>query len=298
MVANTTMSIEKAFDHNSFRGEILRPDFLRSVVEAGNLALNVRQEGLTSEVKSTKEDIVTRGDLAVSSMLRERLSQLFPGIVFIDEEVPESDSLDITAHAMVAIIDPIDGTTNYYNKGEKDSSEAPANPNWAVSVGITREGKLHAGVIYQPMLQKLFYAERGRGAYMNGKRLHVSTTQSLSDARLIYDYPYPKDKKEYELTGRVLAALEPQITSAERLGSAVVETMEVAEGKSDFFMLLRTQPWDVAAAAVIVEEAGGTAFNATGEPFKIGNRSIVLTNGKIEIAPLIHLIYQKLGSDS
>ena len=129
---------------------------------------------------------------------------------------------------------------------------------------------------------------------MNGTRMHVSSTNSLSNARLQYDYPYPKDAREFALTARVMPRLEKEVGSMHRIGSQVIATMEVAQGKADMFMHLRTKPWDVAAAMLIIQEAGGVAMNVTGEPFALKNKSIVLTNGRIDVSRPIQIVYEEL----
>ncbi len=288
--------MEKTSSADAFEGEVVNERFLKCMRDAGALALEVRQKGLSAEVKSSKEDIVTEGDRTISLLLQKQLTELFPGIEFIDEEDAGSDKSAIPARSMVAIIDPIDGTSNYYNNGVAESA-TPANPNWGISVGIVKNGEICGGAICQPSLQKLFYAEKDRGAYVNGKRLATSTTKSFADARMTYDYPYPKDEREYDLTARVLERLHTSILSAEKLGSQVIEAMEVAQGKSDFFLHLKTKPWDVAAAVAIVTEAGGKALNITGEPFRIADQSIILTNGAIDTSSLIHIINQELERD-
>ncbi|OGG58881.1 hypothetical protein A2765_00680 [Candidatus Kaiserbacteria bacterium RIFCSPHIGHO2_01_FULL_56_24] len=290
--------MERTKDPEGFEGGLLSPRLLASVRDAGDLAISMRMRGLTSEVKSTKEDIVTEGDRAVSSAVRGNLSMQFPGIMFMDEELAGSETVDVLAHDLVAIIDPIDGTSNYYNEGVASSTEAALNPYWGISVGLVRRGEVCAGVIYQPVLRKLFYAEKGRGAFLNGARMAVSTTRSLSDARLIYDYPYPKDKREYDLTARVVGRLGAEVVSMEKLGSQVIEAMEVAEGKRDIFMHLRTKPWDVAAAIAIVTEAGGNAMDSAGAPYALGGPSILLTNGVVDIAPLTRIVDEERDTDS
>ena len=108
------MNIENGAQPDVFSGEVINADFLNSMKEAGELALSVRRKGLTSGIKSTKEDLVTQGDFAVSAMVQRKLLQLFPGITFIDEEVPKSDMIDVSQHAMVAILDPINLKTNFF----------------------------------------------------------------------------------------------------------------------------------------------------------------------------------------
>ena len=138
------MSIEKLRNPDNFEGKVITPDLLKCVHDAGIVALEVRRRGLTSKVKSTKEDLVTEGDLAVSSILQARLSELFPGIVFIDEEVLGNERIDVGQYDLVAIIDPVDGTSNYFDNGKTESQNKPLNPIWG-RLGRNRKKRRDTG---------------------------------------------------------------------------------------------------------------------------------------------------------
>lgn len=267
-----------------FRGEIISEQFLQCVRDAGALSLAVRKEGLSAEFKKDpagKDELVTKGDKAVSERIQEQLTRLFPGIVFIDEEVAGSSDIDVTEHKLVAVIDPIDGTTNYFNEGKSEM-----NPNWGISVGIVKNGEIVAGVIFQPASDKLFYAEKGRGAYVNGKRLRPSTTATLEGARVVRESVGANNKEQFALTKRAEAVLERKEASVEELGSQAIAAAEVAEGKRDAFLRYKTVLYDVAAAVAIVREAGGKVLNSAGEPFSPNDKDIIVTNGVIDVTPL------------
>ncbi|HET9946731.1 MAG TPA: inositol monophosphatase [Patescibacteria group bacterium] len=278
-----------------FHGEIIVPDVFNAVISAGNLALEVREQGLRAQVKSTKEDLVTQGDRYVSEALKKSLGVLFPGIAVLDEERTETHGIDLKAQGMVAIIDPIDGTSNYYS-GYLEMDESKKNPYWGVSVGIMKNGELVAGVIFQPQLQKIYYAEKGKGAYMNGKRIHVSNIHSLAGAKLIYSSPYPKDKEAFFSSARVIERIETETSmQAETLGSQVIEAMQVAEGKKDAFLHLCTKPWDMAAAVVIAREAGGRIMTAFGTEYPLFGPAILISNSNLDVSPITSLVGEELS---
>jgi myo-inositol-1(or 4)-monophosphatase len=256
---------------------ILTSDLLKIVREAGLRALEVRAQGLQSETKLSKEDIVTTGDRAVSDLLQEKLPRLLPGIKVIDEEVAASHS---ATYEYAAVVDPIDGTTRYFEGSE----------NCAVSVGIVIDGKPAGGVIHQFVGDRLFWAERGAGAFCNGEQLHVSATEKLPGARAIHSVPYKHRVEQYARMERLIAALRSRTQSLDIMGSQVVELMQVAMGKRDFFVMNDTKPWDVAAAVVIVREAGGRVLDMKGAEYIIGEPTIVAANALMDLETLYSVI--------
>jgi myo-inositol-1(or 4)-monophosphatase len=265
--------------NTALEGDFVNQKTLHAIVNAGKKAMEVRSAGLTAEEKTSKEDIVTMGDIAVSSALASALTELFPDIKIIDEEVEGSHKLNID-EGLFAVIDPIDGTTNYFNGDE----------NWATSLGFLKDGVLVGGIIYQPQTGSLFYAEKGKGAFKGDRRISVSETTSFDQSSIVFDYPYPKDKLEYETIGKIETILRQKGFNPTKLGSQVVELSRVADGSADFFFMFATKPWDIAAGVVIVEEAGGRSTNFKGLPYKPFEKSIVLSNGALELSPFYDLV--------
>lgn len=286
------MHNEKNNNHHEipFKGEFISPRLIAVMLRVGNLALEVQKKGLKANIKSTKEDIVTEGDTMVTQELKKSISALYPGSVFMDEETPETHTKDIKDTDVIVIIDPIDGTGNYYN-ASLEPDESKRNPNWGISVGFVKNGEIIAGIIAQPQTGDIYYAEKGKGAYKNGRRLQVSATNNARDAKLIYSPPYPKDKEAYEANSLAISRIESDIPiQISRLNSQVIETMQVAEGRQDVFIHLKTKPWDITAAIAIVTEAGGRSLDAEGKDYKLFGETILLTNSTLNITPITKII--------
>lgn len=270
-------------------GEFVNTTTLTLVRNAGLRALTVRTEGLSAKVKSSKDDIVTSGDTAVSEVLRDGLGNLFSGITFIDEEVSDTHAYTINHNqvGMFAVIDPIDGTGNYF----------AGNENWGVSVGFARDGEIVGGIIYHPEVNRIYYAERGRGAFVNDTRLKVSDVEHFEGCAPIFDMPYESEREEWEQTEAILALLKELKTQKPlKLGSKVVETMRIADGEKDFFFHLRASSWDVAAAISIVTEAGGKVTNVRGEPYALFEEDIVISNGVLDLTPFYSVVREVKSS--
>jgi len=168
------------------------------------------------------------------------------------------------------LIDPLDGTTNY----------AHGFPFFCVAIALDREGLPVLGVAYDPSREELFVAERGRGASLNGDPIRVSRAPSLNDSLLATGFPYDIRENPHNNLAEY-AAFSLRCRGVRRLGSAVLDLCYVAAGRLDGFWELRLGPWDVAAGALMVEEAGGRITDLEGGPFSIDQQQIVASNGRI-----------------
>ncbi|BBG65780.1 inositol-1-monophosphatase [Hydrogenimonas sp.] len=237
-----------------------------SLLEAGDLF----REGFDS-VKEVRHkgtvDLVTQYDLQIENFLKERLSVLLPEFTVIGEE-----SSDESMRAERAIyIDPIDGTTNFVHK----------IPFCAISVGVWEGERPVAGVVYNPILNELFYAERGEGVFLNGKRVRVSSVPDLQQSLLATGFPYTKVEmgRDFRWVMDTMENLLPHTQDIRRFGSAAIDLCYVANGIFDAFYECNLKPWDVAAGVLFVEEAGGRISNHTGGPYRLGDPVIVASNG-------------------
>jgi myo-inositol-1(or 4)-monophosphatase len=168
------------------------------------------------------------------------------------------------------IIDPLDGTTNY----------AHHLPEFCVSIGLAREGDMVFGLILSPVIGEFFCAMQGEGATLNGRPIHVSGTNTVSESLLVTGFPYDLPPVIRVLMSR----LERCILAAQgvrRLGSAALDLCYVACGRFDGFWEQNLAPWDTAAGMVIVQEAGGRVTDFSNEPFRIEEKEILATNGHI-----------------
>jgi myo-inositol-1(or 4)-monophosphatase len=167
------------------------------------------------------------------------------------------------------VIDPLDGTTNYFH----------GFPFFAVSIGLERDGELIAGVIYDPTREELFTAFKGHGAYLNEQRLQVSAAQRLQQALLVASFP-PGSTPESPPIRQFLRIL-PHAQTVQRTGSAALNLAYLATGRLDGFWSYSLKPWDMAAGVVIVREAGGNVSKMNGSPLALEIPDILATNGAI-----------------
>ncbi len=200
--------------------------------------------------KGRHADFVTQGDLAVQSFLIEELGKAFPGARFLAEEGEGQTLTD----DFTFIIDPIDGTTNYFRRRRCSM----------ISVGAVEGRRPVVGMIYDPYRDELYHAEKGKGAYCNGETLHVSDMPF--EKALIGFGTAPYYEELFDLTSRTFRELLPLAADIRRTGSACMDLCDVASGRSDGHFEWRLQPWDYCAATLLVEEAGGKCGNILGGP--------------------------------
>ncbi|MEZ3420482.1 MAG: inositol monophosphatase [Eubacterium sp.] len=223
---------------------------------AGNLGI---------ESKGSAVNLVTQYDKKIQDFLFSELSEILPGCSFLGEEGEGNKAL---SDGYCFIIDPIDGTTNFI-KGFQHS---------AISVGLAKDKELILGVVLDPDLNNLYYAEKGKGAYLNGKRIHVSDCNMQNSLVLFGTCPYEHElaEKTFTLTKQVFyKAIEIR-----RGGSAALDICYVAAGKADLYYELILRPWDFAGATVILKEAGGICKTLEKEEIDCGKiSSYMCSNG-------------------
>jgi myo-inositol-1(or 4)-monophosphatase len=212
-------------------------------------------------------DLVTEIDVAIERDFRTHVAEAWPGHGVLGEEFGATPSAGVT-HWW--IFDPIDGTTNF----------AHGLPIFCASLALEIDGVLAVGAVYDPMRDELFSAERGRGAWLNGERLAVSANASLGDALLVTGFPYSVQTDGEELLG-LFARFIGKARAVRRLGSAALDVCYVAAGRMDGFWEQGLGPWDIAAAALIVDEAGGTTTDLEGHPFAARSGRLVASNGLV-----------------
>ncbi len=212
-------------------------------------------------------DLVTEVDVAVERMFRGLIAERFPDHQVLAEEMGCGATFP---HGPCWVFDPIDGTTNY----------AHGLPIFCASLALELDGEAVVGAIYDPNRKELFTAERGGGAFLNGRPLHVSTTATLVDAMLVTGFPYDVHQRVDEIVG-LFAAFVGQARAVRRLGSAAIDLCYVAAGRMDGFWERDLKPWDIAAGALIVAEAGGRVTQMDGASFNSRGNQVLATNGTI-----------------
>ena len=212
-------------------------------------------------------DLVTEVDLEVEQMFRQLVAQRFPSHHVLAEELGGGAAVP---PGPCWVFDPIDGTTNY----------AHGLPIFCASLALEIDGVAEIGAIYDPNRKELFTAQRGGGAYLNGRRLHVSAAATLLDAMLVTGFPYDVHQRVDEIVG-LFGAFVGEARAVRRLGSAAIDLSYVAAGRLDGFWESDLKPWDIAAGALIVAEAGGRVTGMDGRRFRSRGGDVLATNGLI-----------------
>ena len=252
--------------------EPLPPVYLATAVEAvvrAGEAQIARFGGSLRVDKKGAIDLVTEMDLEVERAFRAMIAERFPSHAVLGEEFEAAGDRDANAR-FCWVIDPIDGTTNY----------AHGVPIFCASLALEIDGVAVVGAIYDPNRRELFTAERGQGAWLNGSPLRVSTAASLIDALLVTGFPYNVHRDNAELI-ELFGEFISRARAVRRLGSAAIDLCYVAAGRFEGFWEQQLQPWDVAAGALIVEEAGGRVTTTDGRPFQSRAGSVLATNGHV-----------------
>ena len=230
--------------------------------------------GRKIEISNKSEiDLVTESDLASERLIIDRIKTYYPRHAILAEESGASEPVDRESPSDWRwIIDPLDGTTNY----------AHGYPCFCVSIGLECKGRMELGVVYDPMRDEMFTAERGQGAALNGRRIRVSPTPTLASALLCTGFPY--DVRERSKFARHFANFIMAAQGVRRDGAAALDLAYVAAGRFDGFWEEGLKPWDVAAGSLIIEEAGGRVSNYVDGPMNIFTPPILASNGLIHEA--------------
>lgn len=220
--------------------------------------------------KSGPADLVSIADEEAERTTRALLAQAQPSFGFLGEEGGAFGGSD---DAQTWIVDPLDGTTNFLF----------ASPLWGVNVALAREGQVVAGVTYLPMLNELYVAEQGKGAWLNGQRLRVSARASLIESVLACGIPFA-GKPDHPVFAREMALLTTQVAGIRRTGACAVDMAWVAAGRWDAYWERATNAWDMAPGILLVQEAGGAASSVTGAALDLHGYNVCVSNGAIHAA--------------
>lgn len=230
----------------------------------------------TREIKSKgKRDIVTDADFAADRTIKDILIGRFPGDRLLSEEAAAADRAtlwkDIERDESLAvwIVDPLDGTTNY----------AHHLTLFCVSIALYQHGVVQLGVVYDPVHKELFAAERGCGATLNGKPIAVSPAATLEDAVAALEWGRAAAVRRH--SSAILTRLAPHVMTMRSGGSAALSLCHVGAGRLDAYFHLSLAAWDVAAGALIAEEAGGRVTDPSGAAWTVNSRSFIASNGTL-----------------
>ena len=249
----------------------LDPVYLATAVEGALACGRIHRRFFRQDPRIHKKgriDLVTEADLEAEQMFRDLIAARFPDHAVIGEESGMSPTARDARFQW--IIDPVDGTTNF----------AHGLAFFCVSIALQIAGALAVGVIYDPIADELFTAERGEGARLNGQPIHVSNAEALIDAMMCTGFPYTVREDRLKQVA-VFAAFLPEAQAVRRLGSAALDLAYVACGRLDAFWEESLKAWDMAAGALIVQEAGGVVTNVDGTPYDPFAGHIAASNAAI-----------------
>lgn len=213
-------------------------------------------------------NFVTRSDQRAEQTIREELLKARPQWSFLMEESGRTEGID-TSHCW--IVDPIDGTTNFIH----------GIPHFAISIALRRADEIIAGIIYNPITDELFAAERGRGAYFNDRRrLRVAARRDIQEAVIACGVPH-LGRGDHAQFRRELARVQARVAGIRQFGAAALDLAFVAAGQFDGYWERGLKAWDIAAGIVIVREAGGMAGDIDGAPDVLATGDVMAANGEL-----------------
>ncbi|KAF7385697.1 hypothetical protein HZH66_011539 [Vespula vulgaris] len=248
-------------------------EILRLVKEAGSIVREKIYQCKNAMTKSCDVDLVTEWDQKVEKLLIDGISSKFPDHKFIGEETTSLGKKAELTDAPTWIIDPIDGTMNFVH----------GLPHTCISVGLHIGKVAEIGVVYNPILEQLFTACKGKGAFLNGAPIRVSGQKELRKALIMVEMGTSRDPEKMKVVFQNVNILIPQIHGMRALGSAALNMCMVALGGADICFEYGIHAWDIAAGDLIVREAGGVCIDPAGGPFDVMSRR-VLCASSMELA--------------
>jgi myo-inositol-1(or 4)-monophosphatase len=244
-------------------------EYLEAAVAAARLAGSLQKERLWSDLDISfkgEVDLVTEVDRRCEELIVSHLKGAFPDHSFLAEE----NAYEGGSASYKWIVDPLDGTTNY----------AHGFPWFCVSIALEHDGEVIIGVIYHCMMDELFTAVRGQGAYVNGERIRVSDRAPLRRSLLATGFPYDRTR-DNENNFENFVNFQMAARAVRRAGAAALDLAYVAAGRLDGYWECKLKPWDVAAGSLLVAEAGGKVTNHAGQSYSVYDHRIVASNGVI-----------------
>jgi myo-inositol-1(or 4)-monophosphatase len=214
-------------------------------------------------------DLVTNIDVAIERSFRAMIAERFPEHAVLGEELQQATPSELTPE-YCWVLDPIDGTTNY----------AHGLPIFCCSIALEQHGSPAVAAVFDPNRQELFTAERGQGAWLNGKPLRVSSADVLIDSLLVTGFHYEVQRDPGELIG-LFTKFITRARAVRRLGSAALDLCYVAAGRFEGFWEQKLHPWDIAGGALLVQEAGGRVTRLDGSLYSSRGGSVLATNGHV-----------------
>ena len=234
--------------------------------KTGKLQMNYFGNISSLKTKSTNIDLQTNADLSSEEFIISKIKKTYPSHSILSEE-----KTNINKNSeYIWIIDPLDGTTNFVH----------SLPIFSVSIGLQKNNNTICGVVYNPAVDKCFYAETNKGAYLNNKKLNITSSTTLSDSLLVTGFPYLHDYK-FDLSFDIFKEFYKRTRGIRRLGAASLDLCFVAMGRFDGFYEFELKSWDICAGALLVIEAGGKVTDWNGLECPQNGSRILASNGFI-----------------
>lgn len=240
--------------------------------KAGEVICEALKKEISVMVKSSPADLVTVTDQKVENMIISAIKEKYPSHSFIGEESVAAGAGSILTDNPTWIIDPIDGTTNFVHRF----------PFVAVSIGFVVKKKIEFGVVFSCVEDKMYTARKGKGAFCNGQKIHVSQQQDITKALIVSELG---SSREPEVLKTVLSNMQRLLSipihGIRAVGTAAVNMCLVATGGADAYYEMGIHCWDMAGAGIIITEAGGVLLDVSGGPFDLMSRRIIAANSQV-----------------
>jgi len=240
---------------------------IKAAREAGKIILSYYSKNVNAISKGSTYNLVTKADIASEKKIINTIKDKFPYHSILTEESGE----EIHKSDYCWVIDPLDGTNNFYHKF----------PMFCVSIALYEKGKPLIGVVFDPLRKELFYAEKNEGAFINNRKIRVSNTTRLSKSLLALGFYYERGSLMRKSLDQMKRFFYEDVHGIRRTGSAALDICYTACGRFDGYWELYLNPWDYAAGSLIVMEAGGRITDTQGQKYNLMMKNIVASNGKI-----------------
>ncbi|XP_029169753.1 inositol monophosphatase 1-like [Nylanderia fulva] len=257
-------------------------EILQLVKQAGSIINEKIHQYKDILTKSCDIDLVTEWDQKVEKLLIDGILSKYPDHKFIGEEsIAAGEKIELT-NAPTWIIDPIDGTMNFVH----------GLPHTCISVALLINKTTEIGIVYNPILNQLFTARKGQGAFLNGAPIHVSNRKELNKSLLLVEIGTSRDPEKVEIILQNVKILIPRVHGLRSFGSAALDICMVALGGADAYFEFGIHAWDIAAGDLIVREAGGVSIDPAGGPFDVMSRRILCASSTELAQELSKIIIQ------
>ena len=242
--------------------KILMEDLAR---KAGDVLIkHFRQDYSLFSLRSTAKEASVRYDKDVDRLIIAEIKRHYPHHSLLTEE----SSFLQGDPDWLWIVDSLDGTGNFAN----------FNPFFSVCIALMHKSELLLGTMYAPAINEFYFAEKGKGAYLNGGRIRVSDITDLSQSYIFYCEGGEKDRSK---TGKIISRVYPHVMDMRKLGSAGLEIAWVATGRGEAYFTTKIEPWDVAPGVLLIQEAGGEVSDFHGDSWKLQRSDLLFSNGKV-----------------